>query len=47
MNKGLAIGTGLGILIGALMGGGTAIALGIGIGIVLGSAWDETHPPPT
>jgi hypothetical protein len=49
MNTGIAIGTGLGVIIGVLMGGGLALALGIAIGtgsgIAIGAAWDLSHQP--
>lgn len=44
----LAIGAGLGITVGVLVGGGAAIAIGAGIGagisVAVGAAWDASHP---
>ena len=43
----LAIGGGLGMIIGLLVGGGSGIAIGMifgaGIGLVFGAAWDGLH----
>ena len=44
---GVALGAGLGIVVGVLTGGsyglGLWIALGAGLGVTLGAAWDAQH----
>jgi hypothetical protein len=51
LSNGIAIGAGLGVTYGIVMGGGSALALGIGIGaglgVAIGAAWDNKHPPTT
>lgn len=43
----LAIGAGLGMIIGVILGGGAGVAIGLGmgagIGVVVGAAWDASH----
>lgn len=43
----LAIGAGLGLIIGVITGGGAGVAIGLGmgagLGVVVGAAWDASH----